>query len=158
MKYEEIVNTVKKAYEKAKYTGEHLAAQINVTGEGEGAFYIEGSEAKVNVEPYEYYDRDLIITSSADELMNIVNGSETLREAFEAGRLFVSGNLDRIDSFDAIARKKASATRKTGTSAARKTATSAARKADTSAADKTGTSTTRKTGASTTRKAAKKAE
>ena len=58
MKYEEIVAKVKKAYAKAdtsKVDG-HLAVQVDVTGEGEGAFYIEVADGKITVAPFEYYD------------------------------------------------------------------------------------------------------
>lgn len=113
MKYEEIVAKVKKAYEKLVNTGEHLAAQVNITGEGEGAFYIEGKDQNINVEPYEYYDRDLIITGSADEILNIVKGKSTLGQAVEQGRVFVSGNIGRIAEFDVMAAKPVkSSTRK----------------------------------------------
>ena len=36
----------------------HLAVQIDIIGEGEGAFYIELKDHELHVEPYEYYDHD----------------------------------------------------------------------------------------------------
>ncbi|MBR6275068.1 MAG: hypothetical protein IKR27_08705 [Lachnospiraceae bacterium] len=55
MTYEKIVERLQKAYAKAEgwdISG-HKAIQINIRGEGEGALYIEVSEGKFNVQPYE---------------------------------------------------------------------------------------------------------
>lgn len=78
MTYEEIV-----AYTKSKladvdlsdYKG-HLAVQVNITGEGEGAFYIELNDSTAAVEPYEYFDRDVMLTASADVFTAIVDGKK----------------------------------------------------------------------------------
>ena len=45
---------------------EHLAYQFNITGEGEGIFYVEAKDGKLFVEPYEYFDRDAMFTCTAD--------------------------------------------------------------------------------------------
>lgn len=42
--------------------------QFNVTGEGEGAFYLEAKDGKVDVEPYDYNDRDIMVTACAKSL------------------------------------------------------------------------------------------
>ena len=39
---------------------EHLAYQFNIVGEAEGIFYVEVKDGKLYVEPYEYFDRDVI--------------------------------------------------------------------------------------------------
>ena len=56
MKYEEIVEKVKAATSKANVSRAvgHIAFQFNIEGEGEGAFYLEIADGKVNVEPFEY--------------------------------------------------------------------------------------------------------
>lgn len=76
MKYEEIVSRVKEIFEKADVSEykNHLAIQFNITGEGEGAFYVELTDGKAYVEPYEYYDRDIIVTLTADELFSLISG------------------------------------------------------------------------------------
>ncbi|MBP3579292.1 MAG: SCP-2 sterol transfer family protein, partial [Lachnospiraceae bacterium] len=65
MKYEELVARVKDAMKVVQVSRQvgHVAYQFNVEGEGEGYFYVELDDGKVNVEPYEYYDRDLIIVT-----------------------------------------------------------------------------------------------
>ena len=62
MTYEEVVAEAKKIVAKgdASEIKEHLAIQYNVTGEGEGAFYMELKDGQINVEPYDYNDRDIM--------------------------------------------------------------------------------------------------
>ena len=42
---------------------EHLAFQFQIEGEGEGNFYVELKDGKLYVEPYEYYDRDVLFVT-----------------------------------------------------------------------------------------------
>ncbi len=60
MTYEEVVKKVKKAVEKIDKGAikEHSAIEIDIEGDGEGAFYVELDKDKVAVEAYEYYDND----------------------------------------------------------------------------------------------------
>ncbi len=97
MKYEELVADIKKSYEKADAAAvsEHVAVQVNVVGEGEGAFYIEVADGKVSVEPYEYYDRDAVITTTAEEILNIAKGKSTIAAALEAHQIDLSGNSNK---------------------------------------------------------------
>lgn len=97
MNYEGLVKIVKDAFEGADAgkVNEHVAIQFNVTGEAEGAFYAEVKEGKVFVEPYEYYDRDAIITADGQVIADIVNGKLGLEAAFGDGKIGVEGNTDK---------------------------------------------------------------
>lgn len=99
MNYEELVANVKKAVKKAKVskTVGHVAFQFNVEGEAEGAFYLELDDGKINVEPFEYYDRDLIIVASADVIMLMIEGEVKPREAYAKELLKVSGNVELLN-------------------------------------------------------------
>ena len=111
MKYEEIVAKVKKAYAKAdtsKVDG-HLAVQVDVTGEGEGAFYIEVADGKITVAPFEYYDHDFKVLCAAEEIIAIAEGKKKLGEEVNAGNAYVSRDVDKVAVFDSIAVKKAAA-------------------------------------------------
>lgn len=94
MKYEELVTNVKKAVNKSKVskTIGHVAFQFNVEGEAEGAFYLEISDGKIFVEPYEYYDRDAIIVTSADIIMQMIEGKIQPRVAHTKELLKVYGD------------------------------------------------------------------
>ena len=99
MKYEELVDKVREGVKKAKVskTVGHVAFQFNVEGEAEGAFYLEINDGKINVEPYEYYDRDVIITTAADTILQMVKGKVTPRVAYTKDMLKVYGDAELLE-------------------------------------------------------------
>ena len=131
MTYEEIVAYTKKKVAAANfetYKG-HLAAQVNITGEGEGAFYIELNDAAAAVEPYEYFDRDVIFVSGADVFTAILDGKKAAQDAVANGELKLYGNVDKAyelaEAFKKKApAKKATSAKKTETKPVEKKATS----------------------------------
>ena len=98
MTYEELVQSVKNVYANADAGNvkEHVAIQCNIEGEAEGALYIEVSEGNIDVQPYEYYDRDAILTLSAANLLEIAAGKKDLLEAYHANEVSVWGDLDKV--------------------------------------------------------------
>ena len=98
MNYEELVASVRQAVKKAKVskTVGHVAFQFNVEGEAEGAFYLEIADGKINVEPYEYYDRDAIIVTSADVIMQMIEGKLQPRVAYTKELLRVYGDVELL--------------------------------------------------------------
>lgn len=98
MTYEELVQSVKDIYANADAGNvkEHVAIQCNIEGEAEGALYIEFSEGNIDVQPYEYYDRDVILILSAANLLEIAAGKKDLLEAYHANEVSVWGDLDKV--------------------------------------------------------------
>ncbi len=94
MKYEELVARVADAMKLAKVSHQvgHVAFQFNVEGEAEGYFYVEIDDGKVNVAPYEYYDRDIIIVTTADVIVQMLESGVTPRVAYTNGQLKVYGD------------------------------------------------------------------
>lgn len=89
----------------------HLAIQVNLSDEdAHGICYIEVSEGQLSVEPYDYYDRDAIITVASKDLVRIMSGRLGLEKAIENGVVAVEGNLDRALELKKLAKK---VTRKT---------------------------------------------
>lgn len=80
----------------------HLAVQVNIIGEGEGAFYIELLNGKVYVEPYEYYDRDCIFIITAEDFLAICEGTLDPVAAFTKGKLKIDGSIDKALEFSKI--------------------------------------------------------
>lgn len=95
MKYEELVKALKENCEPADASmiKDHIAIQFNVTGEAAGAFYLEIADGKVHIEPYEYYDRDVLVTVSEENLIEIFEGKLDFVDAFNSGALQAEGNL-----------------------------------------------------------------
>ena len=97
MTYEEIVEKVREAYSNAEAStvNEHAAIQFNIQGEGEGAFYLEIKEGKIVVQPFEYFDRDATVFTSAATLQEIAENKLDVVEAFTTGKLHIEGNLGK---------------------------------------------------------------
>lgn len=97
MTYDELVTKVKTAYEDADASAikEHVAFQFNVTGEAAGAFYLEIADGKVKVEPYEYFDRDILVTASADTILQLAEGKLDPVKAYFMGKLKAQGDLGK---------------------------------------------------------------
>ncbi len=97
MTYEEIFDKVKELFQQADVSDvkEHLAYQFNIIGEGEGAFYAEIQDGKLDIQPYEYYDRDAIFICKAEVLFGIISGKVDPVKAFTLGKLKVEGSLDK---------------------------------------------------------------
>lgn len=98
MTYEELVARVADAMKRAKVSRQvgHVAFQFNVEGEAEGAFYLEIADGKINVEPYEYYDRDIIIVTSAAVILQMLEGGLTPRAAYTNGQMQVYGDASQL--------------------------------------------------------------
>ncbi|MCI8793179.1 MAG: SCP2 sterol-binding domain-containing protein [Eubacterium sp.] len=97
MTYEEIVDKVKELFSGADVSmiHEHLAYQFNITGEGEGAFYAEVKDGQLDIQPYEYFDRDSLFICSADVLFKIISGKMDPVLAFTLGKLKVEGSIEK---------------------------------------------------------------
>ena len=104
MTYEKIVEKVKKALAKVDASGVkgHLAVQVDVYGEGEGAFYIEVKDGKVDVQPYEYFDHDLRIRCTGEEIIAIAEGKKKVIEEVAAENVEALRNVSRLEEFDLV--------------------------------------------------------
>ena len=97
MTYEEIVDKVKELFSEADVSmiDEHLAYQFNITGEGEGAFYAEVKDGKLDIQPCENFDRDSLFICNADVLFKIISGKLDPVLAFTLGKLKVEGSIEK---------------------------------------------------------------
>lgn len=104
MTYEEIFEKSKELIMKSdvnKVNG-HLAVQIDIEGEGEGAFYIELKDYALHVEPYEYYDNDCKFIISGENFLRLADGKLDPVAAFFDGRLKIDGSIDKALEFKNI--------------------------------------------------------
>ncbi|MDE6600040.1 MAG: SCP2 sterol-binding domain-containing protein [Oscillospiraceae bacterium] len=111
MTYEEIFSKSKELIIANDASGikEHLAVEVDITGEGAGAFYIELNDGKIVVEPYEYYDRDCKLIISGENFISICDGSLDAVKAFTNGSLKIEGDIDKAlkmsEIFNAVKEK-----------------------------------------------------
>ena len=98
MTYEELVAKVKDAMKRAKVSRQvgHVAFQFNVEGEAAGIFYLEIADGKINVEPYEYFDRDIVIVTSADVILQMLEGKLQPRAAYTNGQMQLYGDARQL--------------------------------------------------------------
>ncbi len=104
MTYEQIFEKSKKLIMKSdvsKIDG-HLAVQVDITGEGEGAFYIELRDHELHVEPYEYYDNDCKFIMTGENFLKMADGKLDPVAVFFDGRLKIDGSVDKALEFKNI--------------------------------------------------------
>lgn len=96
MTYESIVETVRNRFKNVDVSSVPgtLAYQFNVEGKVNGIFYVEIKDGKVNVEPYEYYDRNAIIIMNGTNFIKLINGKLDPVIAFTTGKLKVEGDIN----------------------------------------------------------------
>ncbi len=108
MTYEEIVKYVQKKAAKADVkNAEPVAIQVDIVGEGEGAFYVAVKEGKLEVEPYQYFDHDAKLVVAGDVLADVVDGKLDITKAMNEGKLRVEGNVEKVSVFKTFASKPA---------------------------------------------------
>ncbi|MDE6579809.1 MAG: SCP2 sterol-binding domain-containing protein [Ruminiclostridium sp.] len=107
MTYQEIVAEVKNLCKDADLGDykKHLAVEVAITGEGEGVFYIEAKDGKINVEPYNYNDRDVRLTATADNFIAIASGKMDPVDAFFKKKLHIDGSIEKALEFKKIVEK-----------------------------------------------------
>jgi len=105
MTYHELVEKVRTALvvkADASKIEEHIAVQVNVTGEAEGGFYIEIKDGTLGVEPYNYYDNDFQLTADGAEILAVAQGKKTLETAITEGAIAHEGNWEKALTLSSI--------------------------------------------------------
>ncbi len=107
MTYEELVAALRQAYSCADASSikGQVAIQFNVTGTGSGALYVKIADGQIDVQPYEYYDRDVLVTTSATDLIAIAEGRLDPVHAYLTGKIKASGDLGKAVLLKEIIRK-----------------------------------------------------
>ncbi|MBO4339126.1 MAG: SCP2 sterol-binding domain-containing protein [Clostridiales bacterium] len=99
MTYEQVVEKVRSKFvdSNAKKIDGVVALQVNLEGKNtQGIFYIEVKDHKVNVEPYDYYDHNAIVTVNPTNLIKLLEGKLDPKAAFESGKVIVDGDIDAV--------------------------------------------------------------
>lgn len=82
-----------------------LAVQINLIGKEAGVFYVEVKDGRINVEPYDYHDRNCAITMSLTDFNKLIDGKLDPVLAFTTGKLKVDGDMGKALEFANILKK-----------------------------------------------------
>lgn len=99
MTYEQVVAKVQVKFKDVDASGIDgvKALQINLEGKNvNGIFYIEVKDHNVNVEPYDYYDRNALVTVNPTNLLKILDGKLDPVEAYTKGKVLVDGDVNAV--------------------------------------------------------------
>jgi len=106
MTFDELVTKVRaKASEVDASNRDFLAVQINITGNNPGVFYVEVKDGRINVEPYEYIDRNCAITINMTNFNKLIDGKLDPVFAFTTGKLKVEGDAGKALEFSKLLKK-----------------------------------------------------
>lgn len=95
-----------------------LAMQVNLTDEDcGGIFYIANIGGNFAVEPYDYYDHTVLLTSTSKNFLSIVTGKIDATDALFRGLVGVEGNIEHAQALANLVKKveKKSPAKKTAT-------------------------------------------
>lgn len=97
MTFQEMFDRAKAALTKASAANSavFVAAQVNVTGEGSGIFYVKAADGVLEVEPYDYMDHNVLLTADSAELLAALEAAKTAELAME-------GDAESVAAFQAI--------------------------------------------------------
>lgn len=73
----------------------HVALEFQVLGEAKGMFFVEITNGRIRIEPYNYHDRDVSFAADADTYLEILNGRLNPMIAFAVGRVKVYGDMKK---------------------------------------------------------------
>jgi len=105
MTYEKIFADVKKVYSKADKSklNDDFAFQFNITGEGEGIFYVAYRGGILEIAPYDYVDRCATLCASGENFIKLATKKLSLEEAVRDGHISVEGDYDSAKVLDSLA-------------------------------------------------------
>ncbi|MCR4763131.1 MAG: SCP2 sterol-binding domain-containing protein [Lachnospiraceae bacterium] len=103
MTFNELIDKVRTIAGKADVSDkDFLAVQVNITGKDSGVFYVEVKDHRINVEPYEYNDRNCAITISMTNFNKMLDGKLDPVLAFTTKKLKVDGDVGKALEFSKI--------------------------------------------------------
>lgn len=73
-----------------------VAVQFNLTGRVSGVFYVEILNGVLSVMPYEYIDRDALVSGSMSTFDKLFSGSLVPQVALAEDKIQIEGNVDKV--------------------------------------------------------------
>lgn len=98
MTVDQLIGKIYNKLSKADIAGTQgkVAVQFNLTGKVTGVFYIEILNGVLSVMPYEYIDRDALVSGTLTNMEKILNGKMVPQVAMAEGKIKVEGNVDKV--------------------------------------------------------------
>ena len=107
MTFEQAFLKVKGKFDNADASGvADFAIQVTLTDEDcGGTFYAEVKSGKLAVEPYDYYDNDVVLNISMSALLAVIAGRSSLDKAIANGDAAVQGDASKIADWKSTIKK-----------------------------------------------------
>ncbi len=106
MTFNELLTKVREKASDVDVSGrDFLAVQVNITGKDSGVFYVEVKDGKINIEPYEYNDRNCALTINMTNFNKLIDGKLDPILAYTTGKLKVDGDTGKALEFSKILKK-----------------------------------------------------
>jgi len=97
MKKEEVVQELRERFKEVDTSSinETIAIQVDLKDEDGGTLYLEVKDKVLSIEPYEYYDRNVILSVSSNDLLSIIDKKLDPVESASNGILNADGDLSK---------------------------------------------------------------
>jgi putative sterol carrier protein len=103
MTFDELVTKVRNMAQKVDASNkDFLAVQINIEGKDSGVFYVECKDHRINVEPYDYHDRNCAITMNMTNFNKLIDGKLDPVLGYTTGKIKVDGDLGKALEFSKL--------------------------------------------------------
>ncbi len=98
MTLEQLIGKIYNKLSKADFAGTQgrVAVQFNLTGKVTGVFYVEILNGVLSVMPYEYIDRDAVVSGSMTNIEKMFSGKLIPQVAVAEGKIKIEGNFDKV--------------------------------------------------------------
>ena len=96
MTFEELYDKLKEYFETKDYAGfgqGTFSYEFDVTGQGEGRFYLEVRDGVMDIQPFDYKNSLCSFSVDSGNLNRILSRSMSAVEAYSTGRLRVHGDV-----------------------------------------------------------------
>ncbi len=105
MTYEKIFAEIKKIYSKSdhKKLGGDFAIQFNISGDGEGVFYLAYKDGYLDIAPYDYIDNDIVLYATGDTFIKLAQGKFEFEKAVKDGLITYEGKYELACQLNLIA-------------------------------------------------------
>ena len=96
MNFDEIFNEMKAVFENKDYSsfGPGLYSyEFDITGDGEGKFYLEVRDGNIQIQPYDYRNSTCVFIVNSKHMFKLLKHQLTPTAAYSTGRLKIKGDV-----------------------------------------------------------------